>query len=100
MLCEAISMATALGAVEKQVAMLESLRWSRYSPQKHAERVASENPRFADPNLVAIIDAKLVYDATHSEQAQGEDDRSALEIAVIKESLAKMQGTASTRRTC
>ena len=41
---------------------------------------------------MAIIDAKSVYNATHSEQAQGEDDRSALEIAAIKESLSKMQG--------
>ncbi|CAJ1416610.1 unnamed protein product [Effrenium voratum] len=103
-LCEAISMSTALGSMEKQVAMLESLRFSRYSPrhrleieddgglQGEASVIASENPTFQDPAMIAVIDAKSVFDSVKNEQAQGEDDRAALEVALIKESLSKVRG--------
>ena len=100
-LCEAISMSTALGSMEKQVAMLESLRFSRYSPleieddgglQGKASVIASENPTFRDPSMIAVIEAKSVFDSVKNEQAQGEDDRAALEVALIKESHSKVRG--------
>ena len=55
--------------------------------------IASENPRYTDPDTVAIIDAKSVYDSTANpeQQFQGEDDRAALEAAIIHESLAKLR---------
>ena len=39
-----------------------------------------------------MADAKSLYDASASEQAQGDDDRSALEIGIIQESIAKLSG--------
>ena len=41
---------------------------------------------------MAIADAKSLYDALHSEQSHGDDDRSALEIAIIQGSLEKLRG--------
>ena len=38
------------------------------------------------------MDAKSVFDASATEQATGEDDRSALEIAIIQDSLTRCQG--------
>ena len=45
-----------------------------------------------DPMAICVVDAKSVFDASNTEQATGEDDRSALEIAVVQDSLAKLQG--------
>ena len=55
--------------------------------------IASEDPKFVDPLTVALIDAKSVFDSTSSpeRQFQGEDDRAALESAIIKESLVKLK---------
>ena len=105
-LCESISLSTALASMEKQYAMLLSLRFSRFDPRFLAEDeeismglrgsptvIASENPRYTDPDTVAIIDAKSVYDSTANteQQFQGEDDRAALEAAIIHESLSKLK---------
>ena len=105
-LCESISLSTALAAMEKQYAMLLSMRFSRFDPRSLVEDeeismglrgsptvIASENPRYIDPDTVAIIDAKSVYDSTANteQQFQGEDDRAALEAAIIHESLAKLK---------
>ena len=106
MLCEAISLSTALGALEKQVAVFESFRISRFDPQTMVGGsfesqmglrgpptvIASEDPQFLDPKAIALVDAKALFDGANKKQAQGEDDRSALEIAVIQESLAKLAG--------
>ena len=105
MMCEAISLSTALGALEKQIAVFESFRWSFFDPTSMTGPIetqlglrgpmtviAAEDPQHIDPNALAVIDAKAVYDGSQNEQAQGEDDRSALEIAVIQESLAKIRG--------
>lgn len=54
--------------------------------------IAKEDPKFLDLLAIAVVDAKSVLDSSASEQAQGEDDRSALEIAVMQESIAKLQG--------
>lgn len=106
MLCEAISLSTALGALEKQVAVFESFKVSRFNPQTMVSGsfesqmglrgpptvIASEDPNFLDPQAIALVDAKALFDGANNEQAQGEDDRSALEIAVIQESMAKLMG--------
>ena len=107
-LCESISLSTALASAEKQVATLKSFQYSRFDPKQIAEElgveverglrgpptvIASENPTFVDPETVAVIDAKSVFDSTSSaeKQFQGEDDRAALESAIIQESLAKLK---------
>ena len=104
-LCEAISLSTALGALEKQAAVLSSMRFSRFDPRKAVGSpevqmglrgpptvIASEDASYNDPMALAIVDAKSVFDGASSEQAQGEDERTALEIAVIQESLASLSG--------
>ena len=76
--------------------MWNSIRISRYDPRVQSEEnddgglrgkpnvIAAENPDFADPLSIAVVDAKSVFDASSSEQAAGDDDRTALEIAVIQ----------------
>ena len=105
-LCESISLSTALAAMEKQVATLTSFQVSRFDPRSLAQDIevemglrgpptviAAEDPKFVDPQTIAIIDAKSVFDSTSSaeRQFQGEDDRAALEAAIIQESLAKLR---------
>ena len=41
---------------------------------------------------MAITDAKSLFDGANTEQAQGDGSRSALEIAIIQQSLAQCQG--------
>ena len=62
--------------------------WNHYG---HRQRV-NETEEFRDPLTVAVVDAKSLYDAASTEQSQGEDDRSALEVAIIHESLQKVKG--------
>ena len=38
------------------------------------------------------MDAKSLFDSLNSEQSQGDDDRSALEVAIIRESLSVCLG--------
>ena len=105
-LCESISLSTALAAMEKQVATFQSFQFSRFDPKSIINDIeiemglrgpptviASEDPKFVDPLTVALIDAKSVFDSTSSpeRQFQGEDDRAALESAIIQESLAKLK---------
>eukprot|EP00435_Cladocopium_sp_Y103_P026323 s61_g6.t1 len=105
-LCESISLSTALAAMEKQVATFTSFQWSRFDPRSLAQDIevemglrgpptviAAEDPKYVDPQTIAIIDAKSVFDSTASpeRQFQGEDDRAALEAAIIQESLAKLK---------
>jgi hypothetical protein len=105
-LCESISLSTALAAMEKQVATFTSFRFSRFDPRSLARDIevemglrgpptviAAEDPKFVDPETIAIIDAKSVFDSTSSaeRQFQGEDDRAALEAAIIQESLANLR---------
>lgn len=104
MLCVSISLSTALSALERQIAMWNSFRLSRYDPHLHAELddsqgrrgapvvVASDDPDFADPLSIAIIDAKSLFDASASERSSGDCDRSALEIAIIQDSIARCCG--------
>eukprot|EP00435_Cladocopium_sp_Y103_P027783 s3983_g6.t2 len=105
-LCESISLSTALAAMEKQVATFQSFQLSRYDPKVITRDieiemglrgaptvVAAEDPRYLDPLTIALIDAKSVYDSTASaeRQFQGDDDRAALEAAIIQESLARLK---------
>ena len=105
-LCESVSLSTALAAMEKQYATMLSFRISRFDPKMMMDDeeiqmglrgpstvIAEENPRYTDPDTVCVIDAKSVYDSTANpeRQFQGEDDRAALESAIIQESLAKLK---------
>ena len=102
LLCESIAMSTAMGALERQVATWKSLTVSKYDPKDDGGEedeeeskltvIAAEDPNYLDPKAVAIADAKSLYDALHSEQSHGDDDRSALEIAIIQGSLEKLRG--------
>ena len=106
MLSESISLASALGSLERQVAFFKSIRFSRFNPRTLAEReeepectlrgkasvIASEDELYTDPDSVCIVDAKSLYDASNTEQAVGEDDRSALELALIQDSMSKVRG--------
>ena len=81
------------------------MRFSRFDPKTAVDSlevqmglrgpptvIATEDAQYNDPNAIAIIDAKSVFDGASSEQAQGEDERTALEIAVIQESLSTLSG--------
>ena len=102
LLCESIALSTAMGALERQVATWESFTKSDYDPREGAEDeeddydsptvLATEDPRYLDPKSIAIADAKSLFDALHSEQSHGDDDRSALEIAIIQQSLQRLRG--------
>ena len=105
LLCESIALSTALGALERQVAMWKSLTLASFTARQltledteeaeirgQASVIASECQAYVDPAAVAVVDAKSLFDGVHSEQAQGEDDRSALEMAVIQESLKALKG--------
>eukprot|EP00435_Cladocopium_sp_Y103_P058566 s3579_g20.t1 len=104
MLCESISLSTALCALEKQIAFWDSIRLSRYDVRKQREDkddkgmrveptvVATDDPSHNDPLSLAIVDAKSVFDASATEQATGEDDRSTMEIAIIQDSLNRCSG--------
>ena len=105
LLCESIAMSTALGAMEKQVALWRSITRSHFKPSSSMVSqevdlglrgtgtvIASEAESYRDPLTVALTDAKSLFDGANTEQAQGEDARSSLEIAVIQESLAQCRG--------
>ena len=47
---------------------------------------------FQDPSSIVVMDAKALFDNLGSEQSQGDDDRAALEVAIIKESLLMVGG--------
>ena len=107
LLCESIALSTALGNLERQVAMWKSLVASDFSPKDmikddydeqeargQATVIADDCMAYKDPDSVAVIDAKSLYDSIHSEQAQGDDSRSVLELAVIRESLQTVRGRA------
>ena len=105
LLCESIAMSAAVGALEKQVAMWQSFRLARFDPRSiavddetarglrgTATVIAEDAPEFTDPAAVAVVDAKSLFDSAATEQAQGDDDRAALEVAIIQESMAKLKG--------
>ena len=105
LLCEGISLSTALGALERQSAMWLSFTVSHFDPRQMAQDedeerglhgegtvILEENQNHVDPLAVAVVDAKSLYDASVNDQSTGEDDRAALEIAIIKDSLSKLHG--------
>ncbi|CAK9079343.1 GTP-binding protein TypA/BipA-like [Durusdinium trenchii] len=54
--------------------------------------IASQSGQYMDPKSLVLMDAKSLYDSLNAEQAHGDDERSALEVAIIKESLAVTSG--------
>ena len=94
LLCESISLSTALGALERQVAMWMSITISHFDPRLMAQDedeerglygegtvIMAEDKRYTDPLSVAVVDAKSLYDSVVADQSTGEDDRAALEIS-------------------
>ena len=72
-MCESISLSTALAAMEKQYVTWQSFKKSKFDPRSIMEDVevamglrgpptviASEDPRYVDPETVAIVDTKSV----------------------------------------
>jgi hypothetical protein len=105
LLCEAISMSAATGSLERLDAFFQSIAMSHFSPRRKqltedqyleasgkATVIASDSKNFVDPHSVCVMDAKSLYDSLNSEQSQGDDDRSALETAIIRESLSVCRG--------
>eukprot|EP00435_Cladocopium_sp_Y103_P070714 s172_g35.t2 len=101
LLCEAISMSAATGALERLDAFFQSISQSDYSPRRKqltedqyleasgkATVIANDSSIYRDPHSICVMDAKSLYDALNSEQSQGDDDRSALETAIIRESMS------------
>jgi len=98
MMCESIVMSAATGALERQDAFMHSIRFSNNSPRLRQkgedERMdmlgktsvfAKDVSAFRDPASIVVMDAKVLFGNLGSEQSQGEDDRAALEVAIIKE---------------
>lgn len=54
--------------------------------------IANDSSTYRDPHGLYVMDAKSLFDALNSEQSQGDDDRSALETAIISESLSACRG--------
>ena len=107
LLCESISLSAGTGALERQDAFMQSIQFSHFSPRTRQRTedemlsimgkttvIANESAEYRDPKSLAVIDAKALYDSLNSEQSQGEDDRAALELAIIKESLRAVRGRA------
>ena len=105
MLCESISLSAASGALERQDAFMDSIRFSNFNPRSRQKQedlqmevmgkstvFAKESKAFRDPRSIVVMDAKALFDGLCSEQSSGDDDRSALEIAIIKESILAVQG--------
>ena len=105
LLCEAISMSAATAALERQDAMMEAISKSHFNPRRRqrneddllelagkATVIASQSGQYMDPKSLVLMDAKSLYDSLNAEQAHGDDERSALEVAIIKESLAVTSG--------
>ena len=105
LLCESISMSAATAALERQDAFMESIRISHFKPRSRQRTedehlaamgknmvIANESKSYMDPNSVVVMDAKALYDGLNTDQPQGDDERSALEQAIIKESLSITRG--------
>ena len=105
MLCESLCLSAATAELEWVSALMESLRFSSYCPRANQRRqdvtqglrrqpvvMANDDPQFRDPDAVIIVDAKALFDAIAYEQTAGDDRRSALEVAVIKESVSLVGG--------
>ncbi|CAE7937667.1 GIP [Symbiodinium sp. KB8] len=73
--------------------LCESIALSTDDQEEDSPTVlATEDPRYIDPKSIAVADAKSLFDALHAEQSHGDDDRSALEIAIIQQSLLRLRG--------
>jgi len=107
LLCESISFSAGTGALERQDAFMASIRFSNFRPRDRqksedevlslmgkASVIADESLEYRDPRSLAVADAKALYDSLASEQSHGGDDRAALEVAIIKESLIAVGGRA------
>jgi len=100
LLCEALSCSFSVG----QWLFLSNLEMSmRYSDHRHGSPLhfaplaeptvlTKQSRRNQDPTSQLIMDAKSLYDALNSEQTNQDDARAALEAAIIREDLEKLDG--------
>ena len=101
LLREAISMS----ALERLDAFFQSISLSEISPRRKQQSedqyleasgkatvIANDSSTYRDPHGLCVMDAKSLFDALNSEQSQGDDDRSALETAIVRESLPACRG--------
>ena len=49
--------------------------------------LASDDPVLRDPSSLAVLDSKALFDNVRNEQVCGDDHRTQLEVAVIKDTL-------------
>ena len=98
-------MSAAIGALERMGAFFQSISLSDFSPCRKQQSedqyleasgkatvIANDSSTYRDPHSLCVMDAKSLYDALNSERSQGNDDRSALETAIIRESLSVCRG--------
>ena len=77
-----------------------SLRYASHRFGDHLVEQRVETPtvlslrtaRVTDPDGLLVVDAKSLYDSLHSQQANQDDHRSALESSMVKEDLEKLGG--------
>ena len=104
-LCEALRMSAATAALEKQQALLESMRFADFTPRSYQRSdledmelrgqstvIANDSRKYADPECILIMDSKSLFDALSNETMSGDCERSQLEYAVIKESISLVRG--------
>jgi hypothetical protein len=102
MLCEALALSKGSAELLWLSTFLLSIAYSDYEMRlkdrslchTRAQRfvLRRDNPAQYDPDSLMVIDAKALYDGIKSEQTFQEDRRAGLEIAVIRDDLAIMDG--------
>lgn len=91
-------MSAATGPMERLDAFFQSIAMSHFSPRRKqltedqyleasgkAPVIAPDSKNFVDPHSMCVMDAKSLYVSLNSEQSQGDDGRSAMEGAIIRE---------------
>ena len=85
LLCQAISLTAATGALERQASFFDSIQQSRFSARSRqrtederleasgqASVIASASVAFMDPRTIAVMDAKALFDSVSSDLTAGE----------------------------
>jgi len=96
-------MSGATGALEWMMAYLKSLECSDFDPrtrrragqQELAPRptvLRSSDPRDQDPESLVVTDSKALFDSCANDNDTSLDDRSALEMAVIRDTVRACRG--------
>jgi hypothetical protein len=102
MLCETLTLSRGTGELLWLHSFLLSIAWSDYDMRikrrrdavSHAESMVLRCDKASemDPDALAVMDAKSLFDSLNSEQTLSEDRRAALEVAVIRDDMAILHG--------